>query len=199
MEKYLKILKLAENFTNDTLGSVDPQGKCFTISFPLSLHLENHGIENSIIPGYFKIASNSHYWLTLENNEEIIIDPTIKQFCENMPSVYFGKKTENYKVEKNEDFEKWIDSVYSIWLNPFKFPLEFPHLDIKILLEVNIKTAVKINNEYEQMKIDINKSLKSKAYFRGIFEILKIHQNELESFLKLKGFDNLVGKARNNW
>lgn len=196
-EKTLK--NLSEKFTTDTLGSIDPQGKCFAISYPLSLHLENKKFENSIVPGHFKDELHPHFWLTIESNKEIIVDPTKKQFCKNAPLVYIGNKPDDYYVRDDTVFENWIEAVYTTWLNPFLFPTFNTHLDINALLEINVKAGTIINNEFEVMKIDINKSLKSKMYFCGIFKILNTkHQNELTEFTKLKGFDNLLSKARNN-
>ncbi len=196
-EDYGKILLLAETFTLATLSCENSQGKCFIISCPLSLHLENNGFQNNIYAGHFKDNPlYAHFWLTLEN--EVIIDPTIRQFYDDAPQIYIGKKPDDYTSLENPKFEDWIKGVYTTWINPFRFPDYNTHLDLNLLLEINIKAATFIHNEFQDLGLDINRSLKSREYFRGIFEILNNSQTKLGRFSKLKGFDNLLLKAQNN-
>lgn len=191
-----KILALAEKFVTETLGSIDSQGKCFAISYPLSLHLENNNFKNSIARGYFKDIFHSHFWLILESDNEIIIDPTKKQFYKNAPLVYIGKKPDDYYHVNDTAFENWIEDVYNSWIIPFHYPDNFEHLDLITLLEINIKAAIIVNNELEKKEIDISNSLKHRIYFSGIFEILNNNYEKLTKFESIKGFANLKLKGR---
>lgn len=185
-----KILVLAERFTKETLGKKDPKDKCFSISYPLSIHLENNGFKNLITQGFFN--DTPHYWLTIENDRNLIIDPTIKQFHKEGPPVFIGYKSNKYCYIADENtLTDWIDDVYKRWIEPFDKPDESSKIDVDIFLEINIKAAILIYNELEEMKIDINNSEKCKIYFNGIFEILKNCDIKLKKFEKVRGFKNL--------
>ena len=193
-EELEEVLRLAENFRNATLGSVKPNGKCFSLSYPLSLHLENNNLNNYITAGYFKNVSKSHFWLTLEKNTEIIVDITKDQFYKKAPKVFIGKKPDDYFITEIE-FEKLIEEVYNAWIIPFKYSENFKDYDIDVLLEINLRAAIILNNELDEKKRDFNISLRSKIYFIGIFEILNIFQDRLEVFENIIGFNELKLKA----
>jgi hypothetical protein len=213
----LEIEKIAIKFTSNTLGNECPKGKCFTICYPLSLHLINNGVENSIRVGKFKDTIITHFWLNLEDDNETIIDPTIKQFYENMPLVYIGKKPEDYHECPKFCFKSWCKTWMERLLNngsieqpPYGLPEQIiqqvtkTKLDIKIYLKINYKAAIILNSEIEQMtlKKDFIQSDIFKEYFDYIYEVINCNKNKvLNEQLKTslpKEFDRLLLKAKIN-
>lgn len=199
---------LADNFISNTLGTSSPNGMCFTLSFALSLHLENNGFNNNMIAGIFNAGSpksSAHFWLTLEMDKKNILDPTYRQFYKNKPNLYYGKKPKKYTIHQVE-FNDWFNGSYDIWLaylmNPFF--LQSTKFDLKVLLSINLSAAIILNNEIDDLGLDIMQSSKHKAYFSAIDEILiKYWHSNRGLIMQLKqelpkGFDNLLAKALKN-
>jgi hypothetical protein len=91
-----KIKELVNEFTSQTFGTEIPEGLCFSTCFPISILLYIKQIKNTI--SCSEVPKNNstltHVWLTLDN-EDTILDPTIRQFDPNMESTYIGKLSEN--------------------------------------------------------------------------------------------------------
>jgi len=121
-ENNKRIRNLVDQITRYSIGKQNPRGFCFSTSFALSIHLDSQNLSNKIIGG--KINGVDHFWIKLDDFDNIIIDATIKQFdSENNQedSIYIGKISENkitsqYKQEYIS-FKEWID-LYKIWCNP---------------------------------------------------------------------------------
>ena len=176
-EDILKIETLTNKFIDNTLANESPFKMCFNICFPLHLHLKNNCIENSIRAG--KCESIQHFWLHLEDIDQTIIDPTIRQFSfgENKPSIYIGKKTKDY----NEDtipITDWFDKTYDGWLTTFRLPECYSSgetkVDFNLSLKIHLTASNIINKDIEKMKIDISKSILLGKYLSGINEIIEI-------------------------
>lgn len=65
----MEIKKAVENFAKNALLGFCQRGKCFTTCYPLSVYLENLGVENSMMMGHYKIKDNIHYWLILADDK----------------------------------------------------------------------------------------------------------------------------------
>lgn len=215
-EEIEQIKNLVTEFTTKSLGNTSPKHMCFTICYPLSLFLECKGFKTSIRAGNF-IDGTPHFWLSLDDDHETIIDPTIRQFYEDrkdIPAVYIGEKLEDY-TEDNRTFEEWFEGLggnagtYEAWMEPLLNTSDVPQqayihypenskqnkLDLKILLSVNLNAAIILNAESE--KICHTHSALYKKYFAFIFKVIRKYQHEKEwakiSFVE--GFENLIRKA----
>ena len=175
-EREKQIKKLAEDFTIETLGSVRPHKMCFTICYPLSEYLINNGIENYIVGGYTNNIQ-SHFWLKLKENEEIIIDPTAKQVDESLPFLHFGisPKEHNYlenyvlrnphkDVNFNYNFTKWSEPLLN---NKFSSE-DATRLDIKTYFKIGVKAAIILINDIEQKNIKVDQRPVVSAYLECI-------------------------------
>lgn len=201
-EDRLHTQKLAEKFSNDTLGNVAPHGKCFTICYPLALHLRNNNINCEIVTGKFGNTTVDHFWLMLTDDSSIIVDPTIRQFYPDMPSVHVGKKPEDYNQCLDED---WFEQTCDAWIGPFlrkskdKAPSELS-LPFKDLLRINLTAATILNNEIEQLENNgcFKPSSASERYFTYIGEVLKkcLEMKELQQLILPPGFDKLLSKVK---
>lgn len=187
-----KIFLISKVFTENILGNINPNCKCFTIAYPLSLHLENKGYRNIITNGYF--INTPHYWLTLKQQRDTIIDPTIKQFCNNNDIVYLGNKSNNYSFIADEETNpSLIEDTYDFWLNP----LICNDFLINEYLVINIRAAILLHNEMIAMNIEIDKSHKYFIYFKGINEIFKHSYNNVKKLEYIPGFDFLKIQLNN--
>lgn len=204
-----RIKKLTEGFISAVLKDDNPRYMCFNVCYPLSLHLENNGIESSIKSCWFN-GKEPHYFLTLGDEEETIIDPTIRQFENNMPGVYIGKKTENYGKHGGDDF----DGIYKLWLYPLLHDgwdtEPFPELikaerhrsDIRLILKIGIRSATFLSTEIEQLgpKKQIGASKIREKYFEAIYRAVITYSDRIEEFIEpilQKDFFNLLIKAKN--
>lgn len=92
----------ALNFTKKVLGKHQPHNMCFTVSFPLFLHLNNNDFKNTLRIGTFYGSDPAkenvqHFWLMLDDEKLNIIDPTAKQFYPDMEeNILFGPKPKQY-------------------------------------------------------------------------------------------------------
>ncbi len=196
-----KIENLVYTFRSKTIGEISPKNTCFHVSYGLHLHLKNNGIENSLRTG--TCESIKHYWINLEHNKEVIIDATIGQFsfAKNIP-YYIGQKPSCY-IE-NLDFSftdpKYDNNILCMWLSQFIHSRSFieegdiTKSQLEDLLQINIKSAIIINNEIEEnLNIEIKKYKRYSDYFDGIKVLLDNYTNEkqIKEFLNIKGFNNL--------
>jgi hypothetical protein len=115
-----EIQKKAIAFTRNTLDNEDSDQMCFTICLPLSIHLINNGIKNSIKCGAVIkesefLKGGSHYWISLDG---FVIDPTARQFKPTLDYVHFGAPL---ATERNFNFqniyEEWSVPLINGWSN----------------------------------------------------------------------------------
>lgn len=68
-----------------------------------------------------KMNGVDHFWLTLNDYDDCIVDATIKQFESSENAIFIGKKSQNkitrQYVQKSFSFNEWID-LYKAWSNP---------------------------------------------------------------------------------
>lgn len=149
-----KIKQLAKEFTAQTFGNEIPKGYCFSTCFALSILFDMKGIKNSMSYGEFPSGQGTyptfHTWITLKDNVTIL-DPTIRQFDENMESVYIGKLLENQVTQKyipnEDDPDELFISLYDRWKKPLigqhLVPIQIQNLDFEEkMIHLNIKTAI---------------------------------------------------------
>lgn len=198
-----KLENLVFTFTSKTLGESSPNNTCFHVSYGLHLHLKNNGIENSLRKG--TCENINHYWINLEYNKEVIIDATIGQFsfAKNIP-YYIGQKLSCYidNLDFNFTDPKYDDNILHMWLSQFIHSISFiekgdiTESQLEDLLQINIKSAIIINNEIEEnpeIEAKAKKYKRYSDYFSGIRELLCNHTNEkqIKEFSNIKGFNNL--------
>lgn len=203
------IKKLSKSFVTSVLANIPPTNMCLKMCYPLHLHLKNNCIENSIRKG--KYGDIPHYWINLDDKDETIIDPTIRQFdfAKKMTAVYIGKIPSYY----NEDFSFKLtnqDNASGL-LQAFvrndtnkKFPAHKVELEKEINLDGERKILLRawtiINNELEENKKDFSTSELHSEYFKIIKDVLCKYtdQSELNEFLELSEFRKLYKKGFGN-
>ncbi len=202
-ENRLQIENLAKNFTTNTLAEEGPEHMCFTICYPLHLHLINNGFDNSIHGEHYYCTTGSglirepHFWLNLEDDKETIVDPTIRQFVDDAPVVFVGKKSEYYDEDHNYDF----CSTYQVW----KYMLLNKHPNsskefVKSLLSINLKALSILIKETEPQRYSTQSEFK--MYFDGIRKALRTYCDEKENLPDpslCKEFDCLLSKMTNRF
>ena len=198
--------QLSRDFTKMTLGNHNPDHMCFTISFPLSLHLDNNAIKNTLRIGTFYGGEPSkegvqHFWIMLDGEKENIIDPTAKQFYRDMKeAILLGPKPKNY-CEHFEPSKEWFQHHYETWAKKLLKHDEEEELkkkqrlDIKVLLDINLRAAIILNSECEKM--NIIPSVLYKKYFACIYRVIqKYHDKDELTQLSLPDeFQSLLKKA----
>ena len=109
-EKQIK--DIAIEFKRNTLGSDDSSDMCYTISKPLSIHLKNICVENSIKYGQVQIVDDfgknkdvDHFWIEVQTSFQI--DATANQFNrklnQNFDYVHFGKITKEIILSNEKE------------------------------------------------------------------------------------------------
>lgn len=177
-----RILELTKNFTEQTLGELDPKHMCFSVCFPLSSYLSFHNIPNKLIHGIIT-RPISHFVLSIYDDNRFILDPTIRQFYNTKPAIYFGPVNSDYRKFGTFSFlEAYADWKY-ILLNHGRhkpFPPDIPDdrkpFDIKILLGFHLKI-------YKLLQVEIKSKYFNDAdhfrltcmYISAIDEALKIY------------------------
>lgn len=196
-----KIKGLSESFTEFVLGDIPPAYMCLKMCYPLFLHLKNKGFENiSLRHGIVKDIRNGvptdipHHWINLEDSQETIIDPTIRQFscAKTVTSVYIGNKTP-CPYDENPDRSIYNDIVTMLLLN---FSLDQTYKKFK---NGNLREEISLDNEREiilKAAIIINNEIGIKLhsdYFSCVKQLLCEYSTdkELEVFSGLEGFCKL--------
>ena len=91
--------RLVRAFRDGILDGKDPEGQCFTVSWPLETYLRMSSIPCKLIKG----ATHDSYHVWLELQDGTIIDATASQFRRPngraMPLVYVGERPEWYDPE----------------------------------------------------------------------------------------------------
>jgi hypothetical protein len=126
-----RVFDIATKFTKKTLGSENPKGLCFTICYPLHLHLNLNGFKNSMKAGVVDY-NLSHFWISLDT-ENTMIDPTARQFDSSKPYVFVGSLPSNYSAYM-QPFEPIFQDAYDTWIEAIdKRILNICHKAAKIL------------------------------------------------------------------
>jgi len=195
-----ELFKIVENFKLHTLGNNRPNGMCGTVCIPLSIYLNNIGVDNLLTGGLAildkkkynesdkKYGSLSHYWLTKVDG--IIIDPTANQFSEisNMPPTYVGKIKDWYDccgLDKITDIINFTRSLISPFLvNPITLTVpQYSKIEKLTFLSFHIKASNyllqdlidRVNNN---QTLDPNKKKITVDYIRLISNVCIGHLRE---------------------
>ena len=217
VKKISSFKKLALNFTNRVLDNYKPDNMCFTVSFPLSLHLDNYNFKNTIRAGRFYDGSikdgTPHFWIKLDSEIENIIDPTAKQFYPNLTEPICFMEKPKYYCELPQSLKKeWFAYSYEKWAKGLlnheegdksKSIIQFQDLqlkknpDIKTLLEINLRAAAILHTDCE--KLNLAPSILHNKYFSCIYRVIeKFHDKEEMTQLNLPAeFQSLLNKVLN--
>jgi hypothetical protein len=207
-EQLDKINNLATDFTKCILREYPQNNMCFTVSYPLSLYLENLGYENQIVCGSYKNElspknGTPHFWLQLYDDLNTIIDPTFSQFDNSQFRVIVEEKPKEL-VAIPFRFEEWFFEVYQRWKdkllgveNPFYYPEQSNRdsLDLVMLLTINLNAATILysrTKEYNKVHSDVYEK-----YFDCIFIVIREYygKNEWSQIIFEDGFNDLLDKA----
>lgn len=207
-EQLAEIHKLATDFTKNTLGDYAPSHMCFTICYPLSLYLQNLGYQNTIVAGRYQNESHPkngthHFWLQLNDDLKIIVDPTIGQFENDQFCVYVDEKPEEF-IQFSLQFEEWFYNSYDLWrekllgieiTNPLPEELTKNEIDIVMLLNINLHAATILNSQ-SQVQNNLHSDIYEK-YFDCIFQVIRRYYLKGEWYLinNKEKFDDLLTKT----
>ncbi len=171
-----RIRGLVEKITKHSIGSEIPHGFCFSTSYALSIYFKIKELKHSIKGGKFKKID--HFWLSLDEYKDVIVDATIKQFDENQYPIYIGTKNNNeitkQYVQEDHSFNDWCD-LYKTWCEPLldeNYTISRPQeLKEKVVFNTFIAASI-LNSEIEQMnsKIEFIRSYRYKFYFEPIYK-----------------------------
>lgn len=169
-----EIKNIAIEFTRNTLSNECPKQMCFTISYPLSIHLKNKGIKNLIKRGFRGIID--HYWIKLDYENGFIIDATARQFDSKLAKVHFGEElaTEGGYDSKNT-YDLWSDFLINN-------RIEGTTPDIEMYIKIGIKASIILLK-------DNNLDDSNMKYLDCICQVSKKFYNE--DLSKLPNFDNV--------
>ncbi|UAY52730.1 hypothetical protein [Ferruginibacter albus] len=200
-EQKSQIKALSKTFTDKTLGNSMLRGNCFTVCYPLSIHLHNNGFRNSLVAGKYNdinYINTPHYWIKLEDYSKIIVDPTIKQFDENTDAIYVDIKPRTHTVHSVLDKEQiegirgfWIERLLNngaAYVDTMKKPPQGLY-KIDSLLRINLTAASIILTETKQMSLlkGFSKPFLYDEYCEDINKIIQKnwleHRNLIESLL----------------
>lgn len=200
------IKKLAEELAAKTYGTEIPKGLCFSICFPLSILFDLFQIRHKISSG--KSPKNGryvdHFWITLLDNENTIVDPTIRQFdpvnkkiIDNLEiesyvgrvdRVYIGKREQNPISEKFEpdglELKDWFENSYGSWTGPIiggPYRRTLPEFYEDWTNLINVKAASVLYNYITERPLVSQFMMKKKClcYFKPIFYFLK-HKSQTD-------------------
>jgi hypothetical protein len=200
-----KILSLSKKYVTAVLENEDAAGFCFTICYTLCLHLYFNGFTTLIKSGIVN-GTTPHYLLTLPDNEEIFIDPTIRQFFKDKDIVHVGEKPQTYgEFEKFDFYDVYETWLYPLLNNGLVKPLpsiieqKRKFLDLSRLLNVNIRAAALLFCENEKGKPEFNNgnSEMIQLYFAAIDKMILANRSnkKLVNSSLHRTFDELAFNA----
>jgi len=192
-------------FIAPTIGEECPKHLCFSACYPLLLFLKINDINCSLTGGDYK--GTRHFWLTVNDYDNIIIDPTIKQFKPLGDPVYIGPLTSDYTSDTNP-FNETFYWAFKFWAEPI---LDRPrsHQEKPKWVEertnfYNVKFAMILNQEISRInpeKIIVHHNRLSKLYFRTVLKFLKLKTQKDQDYIRnLRAtlpqyFDKLLNQA----
>jgi hypothetical protein len=191
-------------FTEPTIGVECPKNLCFCACFPLLLFLKINDIHCSLIGGDYN--GIRHFWLTVNGYENIIIDPTIRQFKPQVEPIYVGTMTSEYTPDTTS-FNETFSWAFKFWAEPI-LDRTRSHQEKPIWIEertnfYNVKFAMILNQEISQKnseKITMYHKRLCKLYFRTILKFLRFKtQNDQDYIRNLRAtlpqnFENLLNQ-----
>jgi hypothetical protein len=174
--QYHLIKEISEDFVSQTYQNQIPDGYCFSMCYSLSVLFSLMEIKHELTFGK-SLKNNmeiSHFWITMDNNETIL-DPTIKQFNPNELPVYFGNIQENETTSKYIKIENIGDQefsqTYGLWAEPLlqNKPLKQlpPGLENK-LISFNVAAAYVLMSHIH--KLDLKEKLLNSGYALSYFK-----------------------------
>lgn len=110
------LLKIVEQFTLTILGSDQPNNLCFTLSLPLLYYLEIKGAKCKLSSGSY--GDYRHFWLTLIDSPDTIIDVTRIQFDDYDGSIYIGPLDKKFYSPDNAEFKDVLFYGFKSWSEP---------------------------------------------------------------------------------
>ena len=184
MEHPHNLLKeISEDFVSQTYQGQIPDGYCFSLCYPLSVLFTLIDIKHELTFGK-SLKNNmevSHFWITLDNNE-IILDPTIKEFNPIELPVYLGHIQENETTSKFIKIENIGDQAFSqtyeLWAEPLlqnKPLMQLPQALENKLISFNVAAAYVLMSYIHKLNLreKLLNSGYAVSYFKPISAVLK--------------------------
>jgi len=175
-------------FTEPTIGEECPKNLCFCACFPLSLFLKINNIHCSLTGGDYN--GIRHFWLTVDGYDNVIIDPTIRQFKPQAEPIYIGSMTSEYSPDTTS-FNETFSWAFKFWAEPI---LDRPrsHQEKPKWVEertnfYNVKFAMMLNQEISQKNpetITMRHNRLCKLYFGTILKFLKAKTQDNQDYIR---------------
>jgi len=102
-----------EQFTDTILRKDQPKNLCFSLSWPLLHYLEIKGIKCKLSSGSY--GDFRHFWLTLIDSTDTIIDVTRSQFDDYDGGIYIGPLDEKFYFIEKAEFREVFFYAYKSW------------------------------------------------------------------------------------
>ncbi len=196
-------------FTEPTIGEECPKNLCFCACFPLLLFLKINDMHCSLTGGDYN--GIRHFWLTVNGYENIIIDPTIRQFKPQVEPIYIGSMTSEYTPDTTSFNETFL-WAFKFWAEPILDRPRSHQVKPKWVEErtnfYNVKFAMVLNQEISQKKsetITMFHNRLCKLYFGTILKFLKYKtQNDQDYIRNLRAtlpqnFENLLNQTNTDY
>ncbi len=196
-------------FTEPTIGEECPKNLCFCACFPLLLFLKINDMHCSLTGGDYN--GIRHFWLTVNGYENIIIDPTIRQFKPQVEPIYIGSMTSEYTPDTTS-FNETFSWAFKFWAEPILDRPRSHRVKPKWVEErtnfYNVKFAMILNQEISQKKsetITMFHNRLYKLYFGTILKFLKYKtQNDQDYIRNLRAtlpqnFENLLNQTNTDY
>ena len=193
-------------FIELTIGEEDPKNLCFCACFPIMLFLKINGINCSLTGG--SVNDIRHFGITVNEFDNIIIDPTIRHFKPLDDSIYIGPLTREYSPD-DASFDETFYWAFKFWVEPILYRPRSHQEKPKWVDErsnfFNVKFAMIRNQEIAQKKSESvnfqNKRL-CKLYSATIFKFLNVKIQKDQDYLRNlqatlpQAFNELLNKAK---
>ncbi len=193
-------------FTVPTIGEECPKNLCFCTCFPLMLFLKINDVNCSLTGGDFN--GTRHFWITINEYENVIIDPTIQQFKPLVDSIYIGPLTKEY-TQDNAPFMETFLWAFKFWVEPIldrpRSHQEKPRWVEERTNFFNVKFAMILNQEISQKKSEtviFHHNRLCKLYFRTILKFLIVKIQKDQDYIRNlqvvlpQAFEKLLNQAK---
>ena len=192
-------------FTEPTIGEECPKNLCFCACFPLQLFLKINNIHCSLTGGDYN--GIRHFWLTVNGYDNVIIDPTIRQFKPQAEPIYIGSMTSEYSPDTTS-FNETFSWAFKFWAEPILDRLRSHQEKPKWVEErtnfYNLKFAMMLHQEISQKKsetITMRHNRLCKLYFGTILKFLKAKTQKDQDYIRNlratlpQSFENLLNQT----
>ena len=148
-----------------------------------------------------------HFWLTVNGYDNVIIDPTIRQFKPQVKPIYIGSMTSEYTPDTTS-FNETFSWAFKFWAEPI---LDRPrsHQEKPKWVEertnfFNVKFAMMLHQEISQKNpetITMHHNRLCKLYFGTILKFLKAKTQKDQDFIRNlretlpQSFENLLNQT----